>query len=69
MKEKSEDVLDDEYSDDVERLQEMKEKQMQRLQMAQNMANEASTAIIKINSQLEFIEYRRSKEGGNGCSD
>jgi len=51
----------DEFTEDFERLKEMKNQQEERLREARAMVKELERAVTKINGQLEFIQYRRNK--------
>jgi len=57
--------MEDEFSEDFERLKEMKNQQEERLREAKRMVTELERAVTKINGQLEFIQYRRNKAAGN----
>jgi len=52
---------EDEFSEDFERLTQMRKQQKERLREAKKMVEELEKAVTKINGQLEFIQYRRDK--------
>ncbi len=56
----------DEFARDVERLRQMKQQQMKKLQEAKRMVEKLERSLTKINGQLEFIQYRRNKAEKEG---
>jgi len=52
---------EDEFTEDFERLTQMRKQQKERLREARQMVEELEKAVAKINGQLEFIQYRRNK--------
>jgi len=55
--------VDDEFSQDVQRLKQMKKQQVQQLRDAREMVEQLEQAITKINGQLEYIQYKRQRDG------
>jgi len=55
--------VDDEFSEDVQRLKQMKKQQVQQLRDAREMVEQLEQAITKIDGQLEYIQYKRQKDG------
>jgi len=55
--------VDDEFSEDVQRLKQMKKQQVQQLRDAREMVEKLENAITKINGQLEYIQYKRQTDG------
>ena len=54
--------VDDEFSQDVQRLKQMKKQQVQQLRDAREMVEQLEQAITKIDGQLEYIQYKRQAE-------
>ncbi len=55
--------MEDGYSDDEKKLNEERERVIERIQQASEMLERLKVNLININAKLEYIQYRRKEEG------